>query len=189
MSSGQRFSIGTAWYSAVTRLTLASSKYREAASAAVPHGHFGSAIPLSYLAGVLNAIRSDVEAGFTRSIEELVHADVFADFLEMANELLDKRFKDAAAVIIGSVLEEHLRKLSVTAGVPVTDSNGKPKKADTINAELVKASAYNKLEQKSITAWLDLRNKAAHGQYGEYDLTQVERLLGDVRAFMIRHPA
>jgi len=114
---------------------------------------------------------------------------VFADFLEMAAELLDKKFKDAAAVIVGSVLEEHLRKLALAANIPVTDSDDRPLKADTINADLRKADVYNKLEQKSVTAWLDLRNNAAHGRYDEYDLGQVVLLLADVRAFMIRHPA
>lgn len=61
--------------------------------------------------------------------------------------------------------------------------------ADRINAELVKADAYTKLDQSQITAMLALRNRAAHGKYGEYDADQVARLIDDVRAFMLRHPA
>ena len=48
--------------------------------------------------------------------------------------------------------------------------NLRPKKTDRMNSELTKAEAYSKLDQKSVTAWLDLRNKAAHGKYDEYDL-------------------
>jgi hypothetical protein len=109
--------------------------------------------------GILQALRDDYEAGYLQTVEELIHADVFADFLAMAHELLSKRYKDPAAVLAGSVLEEHLRKLAVPAGVSVV-VGGKPKKADTVNADLVKATVYNKLEQKQVTAWLDLRNKA-----------------------------
>jgi hypothetical protein len=140
------------------------------------------------LAGVLQALRADFDAGYLRSIEELIHANVFADFLEMADELQTKDFKDPAAVLAGSVLEEHLRKLAVASGVTI-EVNGKPKKADTINAELAKAEVYNKLEQKSVTAWLDLRNKAAHGMYGEYNADQVAAVIRDVRGFMVRHAA
>lgn len=43
---------------------------------------------LKALIGVLVALRRDVEAGYTRTLQELVHADVFAHFLEMADELL-----------------------------------------------------------------------------------------------------
>jgi len=45
------------------------------------------------------------------------------------------------------------------------------------------------LEQKSVTAWLDLRNKAAHGHYDDYDHQQVAALIRDVREFLIRNPA
>jgi hypothetical protein len=38
-------------------------------------------LALGPLRGILQAIRADYEAGYTQSIVELVHADIFADFL------------------------------------------------------------------------------------------------------------
>jgi hypothetical protein len=64
-----------------------------------------------------------------------------------------------------------------------------PKKADTTNAHLVKASAYSKLDQKNLTAWLDLRNKAAHGHYAEYQKEQVALMIDGIRSFITRCPA
>jgi hypothetical protein len=58
-----------------------------------------------------------------------------------------------------------------------------------LNSDLAKAGVYNKLEQKNVTAWLGLRNDAAHGRYDHYDLSQVVALLRDVRGFLLRHPA
>lgn len=58
-------------------------------------------------------MREDYEAGYMRTVEELIHADLFADFLERTDELVSKGYKDPAAVLAGSVLEEHLRKLAV----------------------------------------------------------------------------
>lgn len=55
-----------------------------------------------------------------------------------------------------------------------------------MNAELATEGAYNKLDQKSVTAWLDLRNKAAHAQYSEYTLEQVTTMLSGVREFAAR---
>lgn len=138
---------------------------------------------------MLEAIRMDYEAGYFTSVSEIVHADLFADFLEMADELLSKGFKDPAAVMAGSVLEEHSRKLAQKHGLPFEDDDGKALKADRINADLAHADVYNKLEQKSITAWLDLRNKAAHGEYDKYDHRQVAALISSVRDFLTRHPA
>lgn len=58
-----------------------------------------------------------------------------------------------------------------------------------MNSDLAKADIYSKLDQKNITAWLDLRNKAAHGQYDQYDDAQVKLLIDNIRNFIIRIPA
>jgi hypothetical protein len=174
----------------VDRVTPEASVYRAQVREPLGRG-YGADNPhvLTELIGVLQGLRADVEAGYLKSVEELIHADVFADFLEMADELHSKGYKDPAAVIGGSVLEEHLRKLASNSGIAVADSSGRPVKTDKLNAELAGLNVYNKLEQKSVTAWLDLRNKAAHGKYGEYDDVQVAALIRDMRDFMIRHPA
>lgn len=137
---------------------------------------------------ILFAIRKELEDDWLVSIKQLVSADIFSDFLEMSKYLLDQRYKDPAAVMIGSVLEEHLRILCSIYSVDVTVlKHGVPvhKNADTINADLVKVSAYGVLEQKSVTAWLDLRNRAAHGKYSEYTQEQVELMYHGVLNFLI----
>jgi hypothetical protein len=45
------------------------------------------------------------------------------------------------------------------------------------------------LDQKNVTAWLDLRNKAAHGCYSEYQNENVRLMIAGVLDFMARHPA
>ena len=138
--------------------------------------------------GVAKSLLSDIRNGYLKSLEEIIHGDLFADFLEMADHLTDTGYKDAGAVTAGSTLEAHLRQLCVKFSVTTTSSSG-PKKADTVNADLVKAGAYSKLDQKSITAWLGLRNDAAHGNYGAYDARQVKLFISNIRDFVTRHPA
>jgi len=58
-----------------------------------------------------------------------------------------------------------------------------------LNADLATSGVYGKLDQKNVTAWLDLRNKAAHGHYNEYTKEQVALLLNAVRDFVTRLPA
>ena len=87
-------------------------------------------------------------------------------------------------------VEEHLRQLCVANGLSVESiKSGKPipKKADLINAELATAGVYGKLDQKSVTSWLDLRNKAAHGKYNEYTKEQVDLMIQGVSNFMVRN--
>lgn len=138
--------------------------------------------------GVAKALREDLDAGYVQSLVEIVHADVFSDFIDMATHLLEKGYKDAAAVIIGSTLESHLKKLAVKNGIAV-EINGRAVKAESLNQELARSAVYGVLEQKSITAWLDLRNKAAHGEYDKYDTAQVKLLLASVQDFVVRNPA
>ena len=146
----------------------------------------------SSVLGVAKALLADLRAGYVQSLVETAHADVFGDFLEMATHLLESGFKDASAVIAGSSLEAHLRALCLKNGIDVEiTKNGKQSylKADAMNAALAKNEVYGKLYQKSITAWLDLRNKAAHGQYTDYQTEQVTLLIGGVRDFIGTNPA
>lgn len=189
MSAGQRASLMAGWTAGIERLTKTGSPYRQQAAEARSKYTGVEAANVDLLAGVLLALRADLEAGYVRDLAALIHAEVFGDFLEMADELLDKQYKDPAAVIVGSVLEEHLRKLAEAAGVDVSTPDGKPRKADTINADLTKAEVYNKIEQKAVTAWLGIRNDAAHGQYQTFTSEQVVLMLAGIRDFMIRHPA
>jgi hypothetical protein len=139
--------------------------------------------------GIIRTISTELAGGWLVRTRQLVTAEVFADFLEMAEYLLSEDYKDAAAVIAGSALEEHLRQLCVSNGIEVTrevDGKPRPKKADLLNAELAKADVYNKLDQKAVTMWLDLRNKAAHGHYDDFTGEQVGTMLSGVTEFMAR---
>ena len=182
-----RQSLVTRANAAVHRISGTISSYsrdieRILASNPLLHVHTSSVI------GVVKALRYDVGHGYLQSLVELVHASTFADFLEMAAHLQDSGYKDAAAVVCGSTLESHLRELSNKNGIPL-DVAGKPKKADLLNSELVKAGAYSALDQKNVTAWLGLRNKAAHGDYGAYSAEQVGLLVSGIRDFVTRTPA
>jgi hypothetical protein len=180
----------TACLALLDRLAGPESAYRRAAQEKRDEGYpLASNYTLAHFFGVLLAFRADVEAGFTQRLQEIVHADVFGDFLEMADELQKKGYKDPAAVLAGSVLEEHLRNLAQKNGVAITDATGNPPKPSRVNDALKAATVYSNLEHKSVIAWFDLRNDAAHGHRDNYDDRQVAALIRDVRDFMIRHPA
>lgn len=141
--------------------------------------------------GILKAAKQEIDGSWIFTIKGIISAEIFSDFLEMAEHLLTEGYKDPSAVMIGSVLEEHLRQLCLKNSITIErikDGKPIPKKADLINSELASGSVYNKLDQKSITCWLDLRNKAAHGKYSEYTKEQVELMYQGVSNFMMRVP-
>ncbi|MBX9581504.1 MAG: hypothetical protein K2X87_14485 [Gemmataceae bacterium] len=174
---------------AVQRFAPPGSAYRQKAElVTTEHGMGNLHTQQGSLYGILKALRNAYATGYLLTVQELVHADLFADFLEMADYLIGEGYKDAAAVIGGSVREGSLRNLCVKNGV-AADVNGHPKKASAMNDDLVKGGVYTKLDQKGVTAWLDLRNKAAHGDFSAYDKAQVELYLRGIRDFLGRYPA
>jgi hypothetical protein len=173
---------------AIERFAAPGSTFAEGAKTAIDKEPWAGQ-SVRTLIGILRALRTAYENDYLTSLVELVHADVFADYLTMASELQSSGYKDAAAVIAGSTLEEHLRKLAIKASVAITDSNGKPAKASRINDHLKGASVYNAMEWRQVQAWLDLRNAAAHGEYEKYEHAQVANMIQGIGDFMVRHPA
>ena len=104
------------------------------------------------LIGIVEALREDIKAGFVQSVEEIIRGELFTDFLDMASHLLEEGYKDPAAVIAGGAIEAHLRQLceknSIDTNVS-THSGVRPKKANQMNADLVKIDVYSKLDQKN----------------------------------------
>ena len=157
------------------------------------HTKKADSILIPRMIGLVQALQADLRAGYFKTAAELIHGAVFGDFLEMADHLLENGYKDAAAVVVGSTLEAHLRQLCQKFGVAIEAGDNKgnlrQKKADRMNSDLAAASAYSKPDQKHITAWLALRNKAAHGEYDKYSPEQVALLSQSVRDFISRNPA
>jgi len=178
--------IYTSLVAAIERLAPTGTAYYTSLQDVKKGGFNYRVIPT--LVGIAEALKVAYASGYLYRIEELIHADLFADFLAMGEYLLEEGYKDPAAVIIGGVLEEHLRKLCLKNSIAIIVNN-RFKKADAMNADLTKSNVYNRLDQKNITAWLDLRNKAAHGRYTEYTDDQVGVALLGIRDFIARFPA
>ncbi|MBC3883698.1 DUF4145 domain-containing protein [Undibacterium griseum] len=133
--------------------------------------------------GVLLSVKDDFESGSLFSLRRLVEAELFDEFLEQAEHLLEAGYFHPSAIVTGSVLEDGLRKLCVANDVSLPV---KPK-LDWMNSELAKKAIYSKLVQKKITTIADLRNSAAHGKWDEFDASDVRSMLRDVRDIMTKH--
>jgi hypothetical protein len=143
--------------------------------------------------GILQAVQTMVSDEWLTSTRALIAGAVFSDYLDMAEHLSEETYKDAAAVIAGSSLEAHMRRLALKHGVPLTYADPKrgdqPKKLEVLNADLVRAEAYDKDEQKQVSAWLGTRNAAAHGHYEKVNAEVVKLMIHGVRSFLARYPA
>ena len=172
----------------ITRLYGSDSHYFQMFKAATQIQNFNKLFQENYrhvadLVGIFKAVEHDIKSGMLANFRSLIQAEIFADFLDMAEHLHRENYKDAAAVLLGAVLEDSLRKVADTNGVDILNSKGKPLTLDPLNISLTKKGVYNALVQKQITSWANLRNDAAHGHFDKYDSAQVQQMLLFVQKF------
>jgi hypothetical protein len=133
--------------------------------------------------GVLRAAAEDLRNGFLFEARALIEAEVFADFLEMADHLVSQGYKDPAASLAGSVLEDGLRRIADKHSLTWTKSDG----LASLNTELAKAGVYNKLTSTKIDGWRLTRNNADHGHFSEYTEDDVHQMVSGVRDLLEAH--
>jgi hypothetical protein len=130
------------------------------------------------------AAREDYDGGYLFNVRALAKAEVLSDALAQAKELLNAGYKDPACILARVALETTLRELSSKHSIV-------PGKVDRMNADLCKAGAYNMAKQKQITAWADIGNKAAHGEWSTYTANDARAMVDGVDAlvagFALKH--
>jgi len=129
---------------------------------------------------ILKAVREDIAGGYLTKASTLITADLFSDFLDMAEHLLDNSYKDPTASLVGAVLEDGLRRICENNGLTVKSDDN----ISSLNKKLADKEVYNRLQQREIEAWNKLRDYADHGHFDEYDADKVKSMLAEVRKFL-----
>ena len=174
---------------AIGRWALRGSTHSRSLASADTYTAATAPLLVDHLIGVSEALRDDYKAGPLSSVETLIRGEVFGDYLDMAEHLLDQGYVDAAAVIVGGTLEAHMRQLCIKEGIPLLTAKGGPKSANDMNVELRKADVYQLPESKLVDAWLALRHPPAHGHRNSSSKDQISQMQVGVRDFIARVPA
>ena len=132
---------------------------------------------------ILNTLRSDVLNGYLQTTANIISAEIFTDFLDMAQHLLDHGYKDPAASLCGAVLEDGLRRIARNNEITVTDQDD----LNSMRDKCAQKAVYNNLVRQQILSWTTLRNSADHGKFEEYDAQQVRLTIEGVRSFLANH--
>jgi hypothetical protein len=174
---------------AIARIVGDKSEYYKDVEATLKRTNVHEGTKLRNIIGAVTALKSDLENDYLKSFSDIVQSEVFSDYLEMAEHLLNEGYKDPAAVLVGSTLEVHLRELCISNSIDIESKNIKgnlvPKKADLINSDLAKAGVYSSAYQKQVIAWLGIRNSGAHGKYSDYKTEEVSLMLQGIRQFIL----
>lgn len=119
---------------------------------------------VDYGIGILRGLKEDLDLGYLTNIKDLVIAEVFTDFLDIAPHLLDNGYKDPASSLIGAVLEDGLRKIARKNNIIVKSGDD----IGSLNTKIADQGIYNRLVQKQIQAWKSIRDSADHGKFSDY---------------------
>jgi len=130
--------------------------------------------------GILKALKEDLELGYLTRVRDLVSAEIFTDFIEMAQHLLDNNYKDSAASLIGAVLENGLRQTAQKHTIDVKSGDD----IGSLNTKLADKEIYNRLLQKQVQAWKAIRDSADHGKFEDYKIEDVKAMLEGVQRFL-----
>jgi hypothetical protein len=134
--------------------------------------------------GTLGAIADALKYGLLTSVEDIVRAEAFDSLLSQADYLLSEGYFLAAGVLGRAVLEEHLRKwCDLKSCAP---AKPKPTLNDFKDC-LYKAKEINVTQMKHLESLGAVGNDAAHN-VPSLKVSDVERLLRDVRDVLLRHP-
>jgi hypothetical protein len=139
----------------------------------------------------LRAIKDDLVNGFLDSLASKIEAEIAADYMGQAEELIAKgqsgEFDHVpAAVLAGAVLEKALRKLCAETDPPISviKPNGDPKTLNPLIDDLKKAGVFNELKAKQLQTWAHIRNKAAHGEFDQFKRSDVEQMIQGITRFL-----
>ncbi len=87
-----------------------------------------------------------------------------------------------AAVLAGAVLEKALRTLCEQQEPPI-EIKGLKSLNPMIEA-LKKAGVINEAKNVQLRAWTLLRNLAAHGEFQQFDRSDVDNMIGGIKGFL-----
>lgn len=147
-----------------------NASYRKVADRILNH-NYGFGIPqgVGEMAEVLTNLLKDAKAGLIVSVTDRARAEVFDDFLDHAKAYLGEGRKNEAGVISGVVFEDTLRQICRKVHV---DEKGR--KLDELITELAKKGVLTATKAKRARAAADVRTKATHAQWDEYDDADVK---------------
>jgi hypothetical protein len=157
-----------------------------------PLGNEGVVRPnINMVSGIIHSLQEDYDAGLLRHLSNLIEANIAADYLGQAEQLLDegqpgKYDHVPAAVLTGAILEDGLRRLCIrqTPPIPITKPNGEPKTLNTYIDDLKKANVFNAMKADLLRGWVKVRNYAAHGEFTQFNRQDVEQMLKGVKTFL-----
>jgi hypothetical protein len=158
----------------------AASAYRKQTDRILGYGaNYAAHDYVGELAAILRNLQVDINAGLLGSIALHAQAEVYDDFLDHAEQYAKSERKNEAGAIAGVVFEDTLRRVASKIGIVEKGVSAE----DLINA-LVKRGVLSGTKAKRAKAAADVRTKATHARWDEFDMNDVKATIVFTREFI-----
>lgn len=138
--------------------------------------------------GILRTAAALIREGRLSTLTDEIRAETATELLHQAEELVERNWLAAAAVIAGGALETHLSHLIAKHGLTVTGHGAISAYNQSVARERKAGnSIYSTADHDQVESWGKLRNKAAHTP-GEFDRgpDEITLMIEGIRQFVAR---
>ncbi len=122
------------------------------------------------MVAVLEHLKHDAQNGLLASVIRTTQAETLDDLLDAAEDYRKKKHKEGAGILACAVFEDSIRKIGDANTISVN-------KIDELISQLQKADVVNSILAKRCRVAADVRNKALHAKWNEFELDDVNSVL------------
>lgn len=130
---------------------------------------------------IMEGAKEEIEKGFLYKTKHFIAVDLFDSILEQAEYLLDRGFKDAAAILGRVIIENSLKDIARRRNIEFREKI----KLSKLNEILWKESIYAKNVWRITQGHIDTGNYAAHGDFDKYNDQSVKNMLKWIRETLL----
>lgn len=109
---------------------------------------------------------------------------IFIDLDKAKKQIFEDKDKDTGAKTLRVVLEKLVQKIAQKNQINILTDKGKEIKLSTLNDTLKIENVFSKIDWEENKTYLTIGNHASHGEYGEFDLTQINKFYKHVQTLI-----
>ena len=141
--------------------------------------------------GILSAARTELQGNWVETTRASITSEILTEFMAMAKTNIEAGNLQSAAILICAVVEKHLRNLCLANDISTINKQMHSttlKKPLQLNGEAYKKKLYDRLQNRKIISWFELRDGAEPTTVNEISAKQLESMHADVTKFMSQTP-
>ena len=135
-----------------------------------------------HISSILEQLVEDAKSGLLVTLGDTARAETFVEFLDHGKAYLQEKRKMESGVIIGVVFEDTVRRICEKNGIPQAG-----RKLDDLISELQKAGKLTPVQAKRARVGADVRTKATHAQWEQFELGDTEEALKFTESLIEQH--